>query len=385
MRKIIYVAPLRCSESGTPHAASAAIWLAGKGYDVTMVGPGQASTTHYNTHFGSVKTDLVQHTEGRSFLWFYIRLLFRLLKYRLTSNAIFYIHGSSVCASASLPLLCISPRRLVYHTQDFLQPGRHRLWTFFEKRIARRASYVVLNEPNRARLFAEHYKLKVKPLVVRTALPAVWPKPTPDQSLRSNLLSQLGLQSAPNIKIVAAGGGYSDVRCTKQLVQAVATLPTNYILFFTGVQTGTQSEYKLSRLLRETVMLERTVTLGFLPYDALLEHYAISDIGVLLYPDDGIGNYYQAPGRLTEYLVSGLPFVTSNFPGLKQLVEEYKIGLAVRPESVADIAGAIQELCELSDEHRDDQRRRLQHLASHELAYDEQAIELERIAADLCQ
>ena len=70
---------------------------------------------------------------------------------------------------------------------------------------------------------------------------------------------------------------------------------------------------------------------------------------------------------------------------LKQLVEEHKIGLAVDPESVTDIADAIMKLGELSDENRDSERRRLQHLAANELAYDKQAIELERMAADLCQ
>ena len=80
----------------------------------------------------------------------------------------------------------------------------------------------------------------------------------------------------------------------------------------------------------------------FVPFKQLLEYAVNADIGILLYPNDRIGNFYQCPERLTEYAACRLPLVTSNFPVLENLVLKFGIGKTCNPCDASEIAQAVQ-------------------------------------------
>jgi glycosyltransferase involved in cell wall biosynthesis len=73
----------------------------------------------------------------------------------------------------------------------------------------------------------------------------------------------------------------------------------------------------------------------------LLNYTVNADIGVLLYANNDLGNYFQAPGRLTEYLACGLPILASDYAGLSSLVNKFGIGDCADPTSPQEIAAAI--------------------------------------------
>jgi len=106
-----------------------------------------------------------------------------------------------------------------------------------------------------------------------------------------------------------------------------------------------------------------------------------SDVGILLYPDDGIGSFYQAPGRLSEYLRCGIPIIASNFPGLELLVIKYDLGRVCEPTSPASIADAIRTVCEVGSSAASRRRERIRHLAERHFVYDLHAPKLEALVA----
>ena len=365
-----------------PHPNMAAIWLARRGHDLTFVGPAQEHDSRLSTPLGNVAADALDAGRGRMHL--HPGLLLKVLKQRRAAcgRALFFVQSAPACPAAWLALTGVSSRRIVYQTQDFLEPGRYPLWEFFERRLASRAGAVICNEPNRARFMASHYRLNHVPQVVRTALPRDWPIPERSLLTRRAMLAQCGRADVPEALIVHAGGGFSTLRCSRQLYQAFGRLPDRYLLAVTQM-TGDTAEARLGKsLIQEAGIAARTIVLERLPYSELLATFAASDVGILLYPNDGIGNFYQQPGRLSEYVACGLPVVASNFPGLAAQVSHHRLGAVADPVLPDEIAQAILTLGERSLPEREADRERLRVLAKNELAYESDGWKLEALLTE---
>ncbi|WP_141655179.1 glycosyltransferase, partial [Candidatus Kryptonium thompsonii] len=55
---------------------------------------------------------------------------------------------------------------------------------------------------------------------------------------------------------------------------------------------------------------------------------------------------FSLPNKIFEYIQHQIPFIASDFPEIKKVVEKYKVGVLVNPEDLEDILGAIKELIE---------------------------------------
>jgi glycosyltransferase involved in cell wall biosynthesis len=160
-------------------------------------------------------------------------------------------------------------------------------------------------------------------------------------------------------------------------------LPEHYVLVFTRVPEGSALYDDTLRQLRGMGLERRVLLCDRLDYAGLLRLFASCDLGLLLYPNAGIGNYYQAPGRLTEYLACGLPIVATHFPGLELLVLKHQLGAACDSESPDAIAEALLRLGERPDDQREAERRRLRELARNEFAYEAQAWQIEKLMSEI--
>jgi hypothetical protein len=326
---------------GAPHQLMPALWLAGQGFDPLCLSAGR-SRGRVATPMGSIEIWAIPEGEGSwgGLSWqfkLFLRLLW--LRLRLGSRARWYLHGSLACPASCLALWGVPRRRRFYHTQDFLEPGRHPLWEFFERKAARAAGRVACNEVNRGRFLASHYGLKKPPLILPTALPRDWP--FPKKGGRAALLKRLGLPK--DSVLILHQGAYSELRCGAQILQALRLLPERFKLLFTqATQPPPHSEG----------LLERLRLLPSLDYGGLLELCADCDLALLLYPNDGIGNFYQSPGRMTECAGSGLPVLASRFPGLELLFSRHPLGGLCDPESPRDIALGIRRCARLGASFR---------------------------------
>jgi len=263
---------------------------------------------------------------------------------------------------------------IVYHTQDFLDPTKYRLRPFLEGNLMRRADLVVVNDPNRAMFFKTFYGLKENPLVVRTSLPSNFPFSSYNSDKREKWLKKAGIELNPiKVRFGLHIGSYSQKRCTDSLLASLKLLPENFILIFTGNTPDTKAYSILNEKIRNMELEKRVGILPRLSIIELLELTAQADVGFLLYPDDDLGNYYQCPGRLTEYVGSGVPVVASQFPSLEIAIRRYNIGTVCDPFNPEDIARAFYNL---SSESSIEKREKLKRIFKDFLAYEIDGIKL---------
>ena len=219
--------------------------------------------------------------------------------------------------------------KIVYYTFDYYDPVVYPWHTWMEKRTARIARLQVNGEFHRGYITRAQYKLSSPLLVVPPSLPASWPTISFNRTLPNNAGGEEPFT-------LALHGPYSRLRMVDELFEALAILPARFRLLM-GAQAGSDS-YVEERL-RTLAIRSRVEFLGTTDFSRILERTSVCDAGLLLYRNNDLGNFFQGPGRLCEYLVNGLPVLASSHTGLEQLVNRYRIGECVdsrRPERVAE-------------------------------------------------
>jgi len=373
--KVAYCCWETPSAAASPHLWMAACWLRKRGADVHVYSAGESSKFRVETPLGVLNCTQL----GASHTRFQIGLLRTLLRERIRpTRTVFYIHGHNTAPAPVLVLAFLPSHRVIYHTQDYLEPGRFPIWEFFERKLARRAGQVICNEPNRGRFMASHYRLRQVPIVVPTYLPRDWPRPGFEPQARRELLARAGRPLNMDARLLMHQGGFAGGRCGSPLVQALATLPAHFLLVFTGMADGTPALKELRTLASNLRVTGRIIVLDRLPFDELQRFTAACDAGILLYPNDGVGNYYQAPGRLTQYLACGLPVLASDFPGLELLILKHELGVVCNPACPAAIARGVSTLLEAPTRQRQSRAARLRTTVETELCYDRFAGRIEQ-------
>jgi glycosyltransferase involved in cell wall biosynthesis len=214
------------------------------------------------------------------------------------------------------------------------------LWRWLDRRLCRRVDAMIVPEANRARIYRDEYGAR-DPLVVPNVPLRRDVAPSPE--LRAFLASR-GVEADV---IVLYQGLIDPSRNIHVLVDAMASVPAGVVLVLLG---GGDAQYlqALEERARACGVEPRVLIHPRVPYAEVAAITAAADAGVLLYRNDSRNNYYCAPNKLYEYMHAGLPVITSDFPGLRALVEGNDIGICVDPEDAAAVAAAITALSDPS-------------------------------------
>jgi alpha-maltose-1-phosphate synthase len=137
-------------------------------------------------------------------------------------------------------------------------------------------------------------------------------------------------------------GGFSRNRGIELCVKSMNQLPDHYHLVLLG--DGDIKE-ALMQLVEGEKLTSRVHFHPKVPPSEILSLTKEADIGLVMYENVSENNYYSTPNKIFEYMLMGLPVVSSNHPGKAYLLEEYDFGVAVDENEEAIVKGieAIQQ------------------------------------------
>jgi glycosyltransferase involved in cell wall biosynthesis len=271
------------------------------------------------------------------------------------------VHAHDV---AMLPSSWLAARlaraRLVYDSHEYSAgvPWRsgamRRLVALVERLFVPRADAVVTVSDGIAARLAQRFRLRRAPLVVRN-LPDL---PGPETGA-SELRRGLGIGDAG---LVLHQGAPAPHRGCETLIRAIEALDGVHLVF---LGEGEPPYMTALRLL--AAPSERIHFVPARPPEALLAATAEADVGVSLLEDVCENHRLALPNKVFEYVAAGVPVVASDLPGLRALVERYRIGWLVDPSDAASVAEGIRTALA---ERGDPQLRDALAAAARELSWD---------------
>lgn len=152
------------------------------------------------------------------------------------------------------------------------------------------------------------------------------------------------LKLNPSVRIVLYQGNIQPDRRLDILVRAAAFLDNNIVIVMLGKGVEpTISEIKA--LILSEGLIDRVKILPPVPYHELLDWTASADIGLTLIPPDGTLNMRTClPNKLFEYLMAGLPVLTSPMDAVAPLVTSYDVGSVVHSLEPTNLGAAINAM-----------------------------------------
>ena len=156
------------------------------------------------------------------------------------------------------------------------------------------------------------------------------------------LRQRLGL--APEVRIALYQGYLQPDRSLDLLVRAARFLEQDIVIVMMGKGDATTLA-QLEALIASEGVAERVRILPPVPYEELLEWTASADLGLTLFsPDYSLSIRLTLPNKLFEYVMAGLPVLTSPLDAIVEVINTYDVGRVVSELSPADIGAAISAM-----------------------------------------
>jgi glycosyltransferase involved in cell wall biosynthesis len=138
-------------------------------------------------------------------------------------------------------------------------------------------------------------------------------------------------------------GRISDDRGIYECLVALESLGEEGVELLCAGRLGHVSNEPFAALLRRDSTSAHFKYLGHLPYEAIPPLLEGALAGLLCFQPTP-NNVLGTPNKLFEYMSAGIPVVASDFPFVREVVQEADCGILVQPEDVKDIAAAMGRL-----------------------------------------
>jgi glycosyltransferase involved in cell wall biosynthesis len=156
------------------------------------------------------------------------------------------------------------------------------------------------------------------------------------------LRQHLGL--GPEVRIALYQGNLQHNRGLDRLIRAAAFLEPDIVIVMMGHgPKGIQA--KLEALIAREGVSDRVRIIPAVPYEELLDWTSSADIGLIVYSSDYSLNVQMClPNKLFEYLMAGVPVLTSELEAITEVVKTYDVGQVVSSLAPADVGAAINAI-----------------------------------------
>ncbi|MBN8193762.1 glycosyltransferase [Bacillus sp. NTK074B] len=129
-------------------------------------------------------------------------------------------------------------------------------------------------------------------------------------------------------------GGINPHRGLEEILQAIKVLPENYKLVLMGEGRLTNHLITLSNSLG---IAERVYFHPQVPSAYVLGYTKEADIGLVMYRNTSKNNYISTPNKIFEYMIAGIPTISSDHPGKSYIINKENTGICSdeTPDAIA--------------------------------------------------
>lgn len=225
--------------------------------------------------------------------------------------------------------------KLVYDSHEFAindvpyqSPHSIKIKYYLEKSLIRFADQVICVSDSIANEYSKLYKIP-KPHVVLNC-------PNYTEQPKHNIFREnLGIRE--DQKIFLYQGGLNKGRGIELLLEAFEDLENDDNILICMGYGILESKIQQKSLSSSNVFFHKAVSPSI-----LLNYTSSADYGILFYEDSCLNHRYCSPNKIFEYLMAGLPVLTSNLLEMKRLVENEGVGIVAKENTVESFKDAVE-------------------------------------------
>lgn len=218
------------------------------------------------------------------------------------------------------------------HIESYINPVKKRLWAVVQKYCVPRCDVIMHAEGNRLEYFKKHHDKSGRTHFLLENFPY--------------LISHEKLREKPAmspVRVLYVGVMGPD-RFSRELVDIFAELGTDYSLDLVGPMPSSFREELDAKL--EKNKANNVRILPAIPHGEMSNLIQDYHIGIALYRNDNLCNYYCAPNKVYDYIMNGVAVVANAYPGLLEVLEEGEIGACVEEVDLEDFRTALTKIVE---------------------------------------
>ncbi len=238
--------------------------------------------------------------------------------------------------------------KLVYDSHEFTV-GRDelsgkleaRLTYYLEHFLIKRSTFSIMVNDTIADEVQKIHKLKERPVVAKNAA-FLWELNQQEiDKTRDMINSSLGITN--DDFVIMYHGAIAQHRGIEEMISAMTQVKDVYAIVLGNSETVAYTD-SLKALAAENGIADRICFYPAVPLEELPNYVAAVNVGMINIRASSKSFYYMLPNKFFENIQGMTPIIVSDFPEVARITNQYKIGLTVNPDDIADIAKAIEQM-----------------------------------------
>ena len=244
----------------------------------------------------------------------------------------------------SLSAAAGNSRKLIYDCREIYseleahisKPLYKKFWFQYEKYYLRFVNHIIVNAESDKKKLHRIYKLQNIEIDIIFNFPKY-------QKYQNNFTLRKKFNIEKKNKIILYQGVVQKGRGLMRLIKLIqSSNKFTAVVIGDGPNKKIYTEYVNKQNLKDKVFFIEAV-----PYLRLLEYTASADIGWLVINKNSISNQLALPNKLFEYILMGLPVLSSNIKNVALIIKQFNIGQIVENES--DLVECLTKAISLSN------------------------------------